>query len=225
MMSIKPKILIASVAFLLVMSGSIYAAVKNPRIFINGVEFASSALNLKMENGTAMVSLKSIVDELRGKVVYQDNAFYITMPESSSELQMQITSLEYGLQAYSPEDAAQTWIRGVQRRSGGMQYAVLSPKLRLQTKQEFMANFWVTGVSSPHMGRVDALQTKTISPDQVQISFNYPLVAQDQVIGTGSAVLTVDKIKRESFAYWAISRIALKDPGDTGVMVGATKLE
>ncbi|WP_152396934.1 hypothetical protein [Paenibacillus guangzhouensis] len=224
MMSIKPKILIASVAGLLVMSGSIYAAVKNPRIFINGVEFASSALNLKMENGTAMVSLKSIVDELRGKVVYKDNVFYITMPEAS-ELQMQITSLEYGLQAYTPEDAVQTWIRGVQRRSGGMQYAVLSPKLRDQTKQEFIANFWVTGVSSPHMGKVDALQTKTISPDQVQISFNYPLVAQDQVIGTGSAVLTVDKIKRESFAYWAISRIALKDPGDTGVMIGAVKLE
>jgi|GEM_PF-3670485 len=222
-MKVKQKVLIISIAGLLVMSDAIYAAVKNPRIFMNGAEYASSVFNLKMENGTAMVSLKSIVEELRGKVAYKDNAFYVTMPEAS-EMQMQINSLENGLQAYSPEEAVQTWIRGVQRRSGGMQYAVLSPKLREQTKKEFMENFWVTGGSSPHMGKVDALQTKTVSTDQVQISFHYPLVAQDKVIDTGSAVLTVDKIKRESFDYWGISRIALKDPGDTGVMIGATKL-
>jgi len=222
-MNIKRKVFILSMASLLVVSGSIYAAMAKPRIFINGAEFASSVFNLRMENGTAMVSLKSIVDELRGKVVYKDNAFYVTMPEAS-EMKMQINSLENGLQAYSPEEAVQTWIRGVQRRSGGMQYAVLSPQLREQTKKEFADNFWVTGASSPHMGKVDALQTKTISPDQVQISFHYPLVAQDKVIGTGSAVLTVDTIKRESFDYWAISRIALKDPGDTGVMIGAVKL-
>ncbi|MNJ01170.1 hypothetical protein D3C73_1607130 [compost metagenome] len=73
------------------------------------------------------------------------------------------------------------------------------------------------------MGKVEQLHTKVISPDKVQISFDYPLVVMNGTIGTGSASLMVEKIKRNSFDYWAISDIALKDPGDTGIMIGAKK--
>ncbi|OPA73850.1 hypothetical protein BVG16_27145 [Paenibacillus selenitireducens] len=137
---------------------------------------------------------------------------------------MQVDSLERGLEAQSPEEAVHTWIRGVQTRSGAMQYAVLSPSLRQETKQEFIDHFWVTGGSSPHMGKVERLQSKKITPEKFQIAFDYPLVVMNETIETGSAVLTVEKIPRESFDYWAITQIAVKDPGDTGVMIGASKL-
>ncbi|MFD0682787.1 MULTISPECIES: hypothetical protein [unclassified Paenibacillus] len=218
------KVLIAAVCGFVFFSGSVIAAVTGPRIFINNVEFAGSAFKLNMDEGTAMVSLRSIVEQLRGKVTYKDNTIYVTMPESSS-LSMQVSSLENALEAASPEEAVRTWIRGVQKRSGAMQYAVLSPDLRQKTKQEFEDNFWVTGVSSPHMGKVEQLHTKELSPDKVQVSFNYPLVMMNGPIGMGNASIIVEKIKRESSDYWVISDIALKDPEDTGIMIGAKKLE
>ncbi|NOU93040.1 hypothetical protein GC093_07305 [Paenibacillus sp. LMG 31456] len=218
------KVWIAICAGFVFFSGSVLAAATGPRIFINNIEFAGSAFKLKMDEGTAMVSLRSLVEQLRGKVTYKDNSIYVTMPESSN-LSMQVRSLENALEAESPEEAVRTWIRGVQKRSGAIQYAVLSPDLRQKTKQEFEDHFWVTGVSSPHMGKVEHLHTKEVSPDKVQVSFDYPLVVMNGTIGKGSACILVEKINRESSDYWAISDIALKDPGDTGIMIGARKLE
>ncbi|SFL31500.1 hypothetical protein SAMN03159341_10533 [Paenibacillus sp. 1_12] len=217
------KVLITACAGLVILSGSVLAAATGPRIFINNVEFADSAFKLNMDEGTAMVSLRSIVEQFRGKVTYKDNIIYVTMPESSN-LSMQVNSLENALEAEFPEEAVQTWIRGVQKRSGAMQYAVLSPDLRQETKQKFEDNFWVTGGSSPHMGKVEQLHTKEVSPDKVQVSFDYPLVVTNETIGAGSASVIVEKIKRESSNYCAISDIGLKDPGDTGIMIGAKKL-
>lgn len=222
-MKIYGTVLIAACAGFVILSGSVLAAAIGPRIFINNTEFADSAFKLNMVEGTAMVSLRSIVEQLRGKVTYKDNSIYVTMPESAN-LSMQVNSLERALEAEFPEEAVQTWIRGVQKRSGAMQYAVLSPDLRQETKQEFEDHFWVTGDSSPHMGKVKQLHAKEVSPEKVQVSFDYPLVVMNETIGTGSASIMVEKIKRESFDYWAISEIALKDPGDTGTLIGAVKL-
>ncbi len=214
------KVLTAACVGFMIISGSVLAAAPDVRLFINKVEFADSALMLNMDSGTAMVSLRSIVEQLQGKLTYKDNSIYVTMPESSI-LTMKVNSLEKALIAESPEEAVLTWIRGVQKRSGAMQYAVLSPALRQNTKQEFEDHIWVTGGSSPHMGKVEQLHSREITSDKVQISFDYPLVVMNETIGTGSASLTVEKIPRESSDYWAISGIDLKNPGDTGIMIGA----
>ncbi|WP_256758484.1 hypothetical protein [Cohnella sp. WQ 127256] len=219
-MKLNRKVMITACAAFMFLSGSVIATAPATRIFINHVEFSSSTFKLNVDKGTTMVSLRSIVEQLRGKVSYKDNSIYVTMPESST-LSMQVNSLENALRSGSPEEAIQTWIKGVQRRSGAMQYAVLSPDLRESTKQEFEGNFWVTGGSSPRMGNVEQFNTKKITPDQVLISFDYPLVVMTETIGTGHASITVNKIKRESNDYWAISDIILKDPEDTGIMIGA----
>ncbi|WP_442602247.1 hypothetical protein [Paenibacillus sp. KN14-4R] len=217
------KVLTGVCAAFMIVTGSVAAATSLPRIFVNNNEYASSYFHLNMVNDKAMVSLRSIVEHLQGKVTYTDDTIHVEMPEAS-KLANQVHSLERGLEAESPEDAVQTWIRGVQRRGGATQYAVLSPALREATKKDFEDSYWVTGGSSPHMGKVAKLNSKEISPDQVQISFDYPLIASGQSFDTGSAVITVDKIKRESFDYWAISKIALKNPNDTGLMIGAVEL-
>ncbi|MGG4145447.1 hypothetical protein ABEW34_20255 [Paenibacillus algorifonticola] len=213
--------LTAACAGFLIISGSVFASSSGARIFINHTEFSASQFNLHMDKGTAMVSLKSIVEQFHGKLAYKNNSIYVTMPESS-DLSMQTSSLENALIAESPEEAVQTWIHGVQKRSGAMQYAVLSPLLRQKTKQEFSDHFWVTGGSSPHMGKVEKLNSKEVTTNKVQITFQYPLVVMEETIGTGSAALMVEKIERESSDYWAISSIVLGDPGDTGTMIGAT---
>ncbi|HIW34832.1 MAG TPA: hypothetical protein IAA29_18815 [Candidatus Paenibacillus intestinavium] len=216
----KSKILIASCAVFLMMSGAVLAKSPDVRIFINNIEFDGSALKLNVVKGTSMVSLRSIVDQFNGEVTYKDKSIFITTPESSN-VAMQVNSLENALIAATPEDAVQTWIKGVQSRSGAMQYAVLSPELRQQTKQQFEDHFWVTGGSSPRMGKVEKLQSKEVTADKIEISFEYPLITMTETIDTGNATITVERIDRESSDYWAISKIVMKDPDDTGTMIGA----
>ncbi|WMT41683.1 hypothetical protein RE628_04080 [Paenibacillus sp. D2_2] len=106
-----------------------------------------------------------------------------------------------------------------------MQYAVMSPALQQSTKQQFADHFWVTGGSSPHMGPVTEMATKSLSSDKVEVSFDYPLVASGETIDIGKATLIIEK---ESWPYennWGISAIYLLNPGDTGLMIGAEKMK
>ncbi|MDR0270898.1 hypothetical protein [Paenibacillus sp.] len=217
------KMIIAGCSAFVLISGTALAATAVPRIFINKAEFAQSSLKLKVENGTTMVSLRAIVEQLKGEVTVKDNAIHVSLPESS-QLTHQVDGFQHGLQAKTPEEAAETWIRGVQRRSGPMQYAVMSPALQKSTKQKFEDNFWVTGGSSPHMGDVEKKDVKTISPNKVQISFDYPLTMTGGA-GSGKASLLVEKVSGTGADYWAISEINLEDPGDTGIMIGAKPLQ
>lgn len=218
------KTMIAACSAFVLISGSALAAAAVPRIFINKAEFAQSYLKLKEENGTTMVSLRAIVEELKGEVTFKDNAIHVSLPEAS-HLKHQVDGFQNGLQAQTPEEAAETWIRGVQRRSGPMQYAVMAPALQKSTKQEFEDNFWVTGGSSPHMGDVAKKDVKSLSPNKVQISFDYPLTVSTGKIGSGKASLMIEKVSGTGNDYWAISEINLEDPGDTGLMIGAKPLQ
>ncbi|MCM2998296.1 hypothetical protein M3647_12460 [Paenibacillus cellulositrophicus] len=213
------KVFIAASSAFVILSGSALAVSAGPRIFINGAGFANNFLKLKIENGTAMVSLRAIVEQLKGEVEYKSDGIQVSLPEAS-KLSQQVSGFMNALQADTPEDAAKTWIRGVQKRSGPMQYAVMTPALQAKTKQQFEDNFWVTGGSSPHMGTVTNMTTKTLSGGKVQISFDYPLVTSAGVEGTGKAMLTIEKGFGPADDQWAISSIWLKDPGDTGLMIG-----
>ncbi|MCR8642715.1 hypothetical protein NV379_08570 [Paenibacillus sp. N1-5-1-14] len=216
------KVLITTGAAFLIVTSTVAASSPLPRIFFNNNEYASNYFNLDIVNDRATVSLRTLVEHLQGKVTYKDDSIYVDMPEAS-KVAMQLKRLESGLVAEKPEVAVETWIRGVQRRNGAMQYAVLSPALREQTKKEFEDFFWVTGGSSPHMGKVEKLNSKELSSDQVQITFDYPLIASGQTYATGSASIIVDLVNKD-YDTWAISKIELKDPDDTGIMIGATKM-
>lgn len=218
------KILIAACSAFVLISGSALAMSTGPRIFINNAEYASSYFKLKVENGTAMVSLRAIVEQLKGQVTYKNNSFYVTLPDAV-QLAQQVEGFQNALMADSPEEAAKTWIRGVQKRSGPVQYAVMSPALQQSTKKEFADNFWVTGVSSPHMGPVDQMVTKQLAPNKVEVSFEYPLIASGETIAKGKAVLIIEKGSGPAADNWAISTIYLQDPTDTGLMIGAKKLQ
>lgn len=214
------KVIVAACSAFVLLSGSALAMTTEPEIFINKAPYANTYLKLKIENGTAMVSLRTIVEELKGKVTYKDNSIYVTLPDAAN-LANQVDLFMLALQADTPEEAAKTWIRGVQKRNGPMQYAVMTPALQASTKQEFQDNFWVTGGSSPHMGAVEKLDTKPLSDKKVQITFYYPLVAVEEVIGYGKASLTIEKGSGLFEDNWVISEIWLQDPDDTGVMIGA----
>ncbi|WP_454191349.1 hypothetical protein [Paenibacillus sp. Marseille-Q7038] len=217
------KVMIVTCSAFLLISGSAVAMTSLPQIYINNEEYANSYGKLKIEKGTAMISLRTMVQLFKGEVTYKDHGIYITLPEAT-HLARQVDGLMRGLVATTPEEAANTWIRGVQRRSGPTQYAVMTSELQKKTKQEFEDHSWVTGGSSPHMGTVTKMDLKTLSADKVQISFAYPLVVPaDGTIDYGKAVLTI--VKAGDPEYWAISEISLQDPGDTGLMMGANLID
>ncbi|MET3290825.1 UNVERIFIED_CONTAM: hypothetical protein ABID98_003395 [Brevibacillus sp. OAP136] len=109
-------------------------------------------------------------------------------------------------------------------RNGSLQYAVFSPELRQKTKAEFDANFWVTGGSSPHMGKIEKLVTKQVNETTVTFSFDYHLIASNYD-GLGSAVVTVQKLTTDRGVGWYVTNIKLKDPGDLGIMIGVEQLK
>ncbi|ASS68591.1 MULTISPECIES: hypothetical protein [unclassified Paenibacillus] len=143
------------------------------------------------------------------------------MPDAT-DLSHQVDRREEALQADTPEEAVRTWIRGVQKRSGAMQYAIMSPSPRQAALQEFKDHYEVTGGSSPHMGEAGKLEFKVLGEDKTQISFEYPLIVMNESIDTGKAVLTAERFEKDG--CWTISKIALKDAGDTGTMIGADQL-
>ncbi|MNN26176.1 hypothetical protein D3C81_1396760 [compost metagenome] len=205
-----------------IISATAFAA-SELNLFINGQGYKPDYLKMKVEHGTTMVSLRSIVDEFKGQVTVERNNVRITLPDAAN-LSNQVKRFEDALAAANPEDAVRTWIKGVQNRNGALQYAVLSKNLRAQTLKDFNDNYWVTGGSSPHMGEVKLPPSVKLSKDQVQFTFEYPLIVMEKSIGSGKAQITVQRILSESSESWVISNIKLKDPEDTGLMIGAQQL-
>lgn len=65
-----------------------------------------------------------------------------------------------------PLQAVDVWASGLIRRSGALQYAVMTPALRKEYEPQLTKNFpnWVTGVSSPWVSGYRILDTR--SPNQ-----------------------------------------------------------
>ncbi|WP_282937205.1 hypothetical protein [Paenibacillus sp. RC67] len=205
-------------------ASSVYAESKM-RLFINDVPFFSSYLGLKVEDGTVLAPIDLIAKEFKGSATYdsETNEVRVTLPDSAS-LTTQLNRLQDGLRATTPREALDTWIKGIQTRNGALQYAVFSPDLKEHTKSEFESYFWTTGGSSPHMGAIENLESLELDEDTVQFTFDYRLVAVEYD-EQGSAVVTVQQLSTDRGKGWFITRIGMKDPGDTGLTIGVEPLE
>ncbi|WP_047151745.1 hypothetical protein [Aneurinibacillus tyrosinisolvens] len=223
-MKTKWKIAMGSMIGSFIIAGSALAA-PNINLFINGMPFISSQLELKVENGKVWAPIDRIAEEFKGKATYDanKNEVRVTLPEAAN-LQHQVLRFEDALLADTAKDALNTWVKGVQTRNGSLQYAVFSPQLRAKTLKEFNESYWVTGGSSPHMGTIEKLHAKEINKQTIEFSFDYNLQAQGKSIGKGKAVMRVQKIPTERGEGWFITNIKLKNPDDLGIMIGVQKL-
>jgi hypothetical protein len=128
---------------------------------------------LKVENGKVYAPIDRIAAEFKGKAVYNasKHEVRVTLPEAAN-LQHQVLRFEDAFRASKPQNALNTWVKGVQERNGSLQYAVFSPDLRAKTLSQFNENYWVTGGSSPHMGGLHALQIKVADSKITQYTFD-----------------------------------------------------
>lgn len=228
MMRMKSKIILGTAIGVLVAAGSVYAEA-TLKLFINGMGYAPETLDAKIEKGKVMISLDKVAEAFKTKALYDPsrNEIRVSLPDPAN-LSNQLTSLEDALCPENPEDALQTWVKGIQKRNGAMQYAVLSPELRAKTKAQFDQYYWVTGGSSPHMGEIYNLTTEHLSDTAIRYSFQYALVA-NYYHGEGSAVVTVEWFDREQAGErregWYITSAQMADPDDTGLTVGVDPLD
>ncbi|UUZ91540.1 copper amine oxidase N-terminal domain-containing protein [Paenibacillus sp. P25] len=199
--------------------GSAYAGSKL-NLIINEAASVPEHLEVKLEDGKVFVPIDRLAEEFKGKATYDPdkNEVRVTLPDAA-KLSIQVSRLEDALKPSTPEDALDTWVKGVQTRSGALQYAVLSPELREQTKKEFEEHYWTTGGSSPHMDAIENLVTESLDDNTVRFSFDYRLVASNYN-GQGSAVMTVQQMETDRGEGWFITNVKMKDPGDTGITIG-----
>ncbi|RNB89449.1 hypothetical protein EDM56_09620 [Brevibacillus fluminis] len=218
------KILLGTTIGAILLTGTALAAPKL-NLFINGAGYVSDYLGLKVENGSVLVPIDKIAAEFKGNATYDAKTGDVRVTLSDAALLAhQLQRFEDAFRADEPKQALDTWIEGVTERNGSLQYAVFSPELRQKTKAEFDANFWVTGGSSPHMGKIEKLVTKQVNETTLTYSFNYHLIASNYD-GLGSAVVTVQKLTTDRGDGWYVTNIKLKNPGDLGIMIGVEQLK
>ncbi|OPA73050.1 hypothetical protein BVG16_30750 [Paenibacillus selenitireducens] len=218
------KIVLCTALGAMIAAGSAYAG-SNLDLIINGHGFVTSYLDLQVKDGKVLVPIDRLAEVFKGKAVYDadKNEVQVTLPESAKQA-IQINRLEDAMVPSTAQEALNTWVKGIQKRNGALQFAVFSPELRSKTKKEFEDYYWTTGGSSPHMSEIEKLKTKSLNKTTTQFSFDYGLVASNWK-GKGSAVVTVQKLTAKGYDGWFITNIKMKDPGDTGTTIGVEPLK
>ena len=124
-----------------------------------------------------------------------------------TRLESQLMSFMTGLMVTEPKQAVEFWIFGVNGRSGAVQYAMLSPSLRKQSRRKFEETHWITGQSSPSVSNFRFTKEEKLSESQMRYTINYDLWASYGDFGGGQKIITVEKNLEPFKEYWFISSI------------------
>lgn len=146
----------------------------------------------------------------------------ITEGKQLTPLERQLMSFMTGLMVTEPKQAVELWILGVNNRSGAVQYAMLSPSLRKQSRSKFEETHWITGQSSPSVSNFHFTKVKKLSESQMRHTVKYDLWASYGDFGGGEKIIIVEKNLEPFQEYWFISSITTKynqweafTPGET----------
>ncbi|MDM5230206.1 hypothetical protein QNH22_21370 [Lysinibacillus pakistanensis] len=134
----------------------------------------------------------------------------ITEGKPLTPLESQLMSFMTGLMVTEPKQAVELWISGVNNRSGAVQYAMLSPALRKQSKSKFEQTHWITGQSSPSVSNFRFTKVEKLSESKMQYTVKYDLWASYGDFGGGEKIILVEKNLEPFKEYWFISSITTK---------------
>ena len=146
----------------------------------------------------------------------------ITEGKQLTPLESQLMSFMTGLMVTEPKQAVELWILGVNNRSGAVQYAMLSPSLRKQSRGKFEETHWITGQSSPSVSNFHFTKVEKLSEFKMRFTVKYDLWASYGDFGGGQKIIIVEKNLEPFKEYWFISSITTKynqseafTPGET----------
>jgi hypothetical protein len=148
----KWSITIVALVLFATLTAQVWAA-QPIKLLVNGTA-VDTDVSPQVNNGRVLVPIRWVAQALGANVDWEENTRSVkidapqaTLPQTS--LERQISLLQQALAPQTPEEAAETWARGVKMRNGALQFAVLSPKLQEQKRADYEALGWVTGTSSP----------------------------------------------------------------------------
>lgn len=153
-MNKKKLVLLVGVSAILLAGSSVYAGT-TLRLVVNG-QVLYPTVEPRVENGTAMVPVRSVAEALGASVGWndQEQEIRIDLPQATSS-QRRIDLLQEALAATTPDEAIRLWTKGLQTRNGALQLAAYSPELQKLKWKSFDQVNWVTGASSPWIDKVD----------------------------------------------------------------------
>ncbi|WP_318615973.1 hypothetical protein [Sporosarcina sp. YIM B06819] len=125
-------------------------------------------------------------------------------------LESQLMSFMTGLMVTEPKQAVEFWIFSVNNRSGAVQYAMLSPSLRKQSRSKFEETHWITGQSSPWVSNFRFTKEEKLSESKMRYTVKYDLSASYGDFGGGEKIIIVEKNLEPFKDYWFISSITTK---------------
>ncbi|WP_371812513.1 hypothetical protein [Sporosarcina sp. Marseille-Q4063] len=125
-------------------------------------------------------------------------------------LESQLMSFMTGLHVGEPKQAVELWIFGVNNRSGAVQYAMLSPSLRKQSRSKFEQTHWITGQSSPWVSNFRFTKVEKLSESKMRYTVKYDLEASYGDFGGGQKIIIVENNLEPFREYWFISSISTK---------------
>lgn len=131
----------------------------------------------------------------------------ITEGKQLTPIESKLMSFLNGLMVTEPKQAVELWILGVNNRSGAVQYAMLAPALRKQSRSKFEETHWITGQSSPSVSNFRFTNVEKLSETQMRYTVVYDLFASYGDFGGGQKMITVEKNLEPFVEYWFITSI------------------
>lgn len=104
----------------------------------------------QMNDGTVTAAVRPLAEALGAQVSWDEKTkTVVVVREDPEALKERVALLEEALAAESPKEAVQTFAKGLKNRNGALQYAMMSKKMREEIGNNYAANRWQTGSSSP----------------------------------------------------------------------------
>jgi len=118
-------------------------------------------------------------------------------------LKSQVARLESALIQDNPQDAAEAWATAVKTRNGAWQYALMTPELRAENRQQLIENNWSTGTSSPWIDSFTVVEREKVDAETYIYDISYAYL--DSTGATFSTPETV--VIKESDGKWLIESV------------------
>lgn len=128
----------------------------------------------------------------------------------ADELREEVKTLEGLIKPTTAEEAIALWSRGQQTRSGALQYSALSEALQEKVMDRFSG--WVTGGSSPSLGKLVSQQVEVVDEGHKIYTLQYDEILQGKVSGHIQQKVSVEHVDQNGKGFWLITDVE----GDIG---------
>jgi len=172
------------------------------RLIVNGRPIPADVPPQNID-GRTMVPIRWVAEALGAKVDWdpKSQSVEIEMTDLESS-QRQDELLSSWIAPQSAQEAADTWAKAVQRRNGAVQYSLLSDPLKDETRSQYEALNWVSGLSSPW---VDSYKVVPAQAGNGKSVFDVTFALTTSTGSAGSGIVSLSVVQSEK--GWVIAEI------------------